>query len=236
MPVDTEPLGDGRGDGAADPVHSGEFLDGALPDPLERPEFTGQRTRRRGSDMTDGQRDQHPPQRLVLGGIEIVEQPAAVGRQPAGLSPEERRLEQIVLGEREQVSLVADRLGLEQARCGLVAEDLDVERAAARDVEHAFPELRGGSTAGWGQRMSASPSLAGASGVSHSGQWVGITNSYSSPVRASTTGPRTSGGMTSPALRSTTVSPMSTPLRLTSEPLCRVASETVEPATVTGSM
>ena len=42
--------------------------------------------------------------------------------------------------------------------------------------------------------------------------------------------------MTSPALRSTTVSPMSTPLRSTSSALCRVAISTVEPATTTGSM
>ncbi len=42
--------------------------------------------------------------------------------------------------------------------------------------------------------------------------------------------------MTSPALRSTTVSPMSTPLRTTSWALCRVAIDTVDPATVTGSM
>ena len=40
--------------------------------------------------------------------------------------------------------------------------------------------------------------------------------------------------MTSPALRSTTVSPMSTPLRTTSVALCRVARSTVEPATTTG--
>jgi hypothetical protein len=42
--------------------------------------------------------------------------------------------------------------------------------------------------------------------------------------------------MTSPALRITTLSPISTPLRLTSDALCRVASCTVEPATFTGSM
>ena len=42
--------------------------------------------------------------------------------------------------------------------------------------------------------------------------------------------------MTSPALRSTTVSPMSTPLRTTSWALCSVAIDTVEPATVTGSI
>ncbi len=49
-------------------------------------------------------------------------------------------------------------------------------------------------------------------------------------------GPSTSGGMTSPALRMTTRSPMSTPLRRTSSALCSVASETVDPATTTGSM
>ena len=40
--------------------------------------------------------------------------------------------------------------------------------------------------------------------------------------------------MTSPALRIITVSPISTPLRLTSEPLCRVAMPTVDPAIRTG--
>ena len=73
-----------------------------------------------------------------------------------------------------------------------------------------------------GQRMSASPSLAGASVVPHSGHVVGMTNSRSEPSRRSTTGPSTSG-MTSPALRITTVSPISTPLRLTSDALCSVA-------------
>ena len=42
--------------------------------------------------------------------------------------------------------------------------------------------------------------------------------------------------MTSPALRIITVSPISTPLRLTSEPLCSVAMLTVDPAMRTGVM
>lgn len=41
--------------------------------------------------------------------------------------------------------------------------------------------------------------------------------------------------MTSPALRSTTVSPMRTPLAFTTSWLCSVANSTSEPATVTGS-
>ena len=86
-----------------------------------------------------------------------------------------------------------------------------------------------------GQRMSLSPSFSGASGVPHEGHSVGMTNSRSLPSRRSTTGPRISG-MTSPALRSTTVSPIRTPLRCTSSALCRVARSTVDPATTTGSI
>ena len=86
-----------------------------------------------------------------------------------------------------------------------------------------------------GQRRSLSPSRICRSSVPHSGQCVGMTNAYSSPVRASTTGPSTSG-MTSPALRMITRSPMRTPLRSTSPALCSVASETVDPATSTGSI
>ena len=92
-----------------------------------------------------------------------------------------------------------------------------------------------------GQRRSTSPSLAGASGVPHEGQCAGMTNSRSSrPAsiafsRSGSTGPTTSG-ITSPALRTTTVSPINTPLALTTSWLCRVARETVDPATVTGSI
>ena len=101
----------------------------------------------------------------------------------------------------------------------------------------ARPEIRSRSWAGQvralGQRMSLSPSFSGASGVPHAGHTVGIANSRSLPSRSSTTGP-TISGITSPALRSTTVSPMSTPLRRTSSALCSVARSTVEPATTTG--
>ena len=62
-----------------------------------------------------------------------------------------------------------------------------------------------------------------------------MVNARSVPSRSSTTGP-TISGITSPALRSTTVSPISTPLRTTSLALCRVAMPTVEPETSTGSI
>ena len=87
----------------------------------------------------------------------------------------------------------------------------------------------------FGHRRSASPSFSGRSAVPQAGQWVGITKGRSLPSRRSTTGP-TISGITSPALRSTTVSPISTPLRTTSLALCSVAMPTVEPATWTGSI
>ena len=43
---------------------------------------------------------------------------------------------------REQVALVGDDAGLQQRDRRLVAEALDVERAAAGDVEHPLPQLR----------------------------------------------------------------------------------------------
>ena len=67
-----------------------------------------------------------------------------------------------------------------------------------------------------------------------SGHLLGITKAFSLPSRRSTTGPKISG-MTSPAFRITTVSPISTPLALTTSWLCKVANSIVEPATFTGS-
>ena len=87
----------------------------------------------------------------------------------------------------------------------------------------------------FGQRRSASPSFSYASSVPQAGQWVGIAKARSVPSRRSTTGP-TISGITSPALRRTTVSPISTPLRLTSLALCSVAIPTVDPETCTGSI
>jgi hypothetical protein len=99
-------------------------------------------------------------------------------------------------------------------------------------------KMRSRSCAGqdraFGQRMSTSPSRAGASGVPHSGQWVGISKGRSEPSRFSTTGP-TISGITSPARRTMTVSPISTPLRTTSWALCSVALVTVTPPTKMGS-
>ena len=66
------------------------------------------------------------------------------------------------------------------------------------------------------------------------GQAVSMTNSRASAGRFSSTGPTTSG-MTSPARRTITVSPMRTSLRRISSSLCRVALVTVTPPTNTGA-
>ena len=84
----------------------------------------------------------------------------------------------------------------------------------------------------FGQRQSTSSSSR-ASVVPQLGHCVGNSNARSDPSRRSSTGPTTSG-ITSPALRSTTMSPISTPLRATSSGLCRVARSTVDWLTITG--
>ena len=86
----------------------------------------------------------------------------------------------------------------------------------------------------FGQRQSTPPSSR-TSGVPQAGHTVGNSKARSSPVPTSTTGPTTSG-ITSPALRSTTMSPISTPLRATSSALCSVARSTVDWLTTTGSI
>ena len=67
------------------------------------------------------------------------------------------------------------------------------------------------------------------------GHLLGITNARSLPFRFSITGAKTSG-ITSPAFRISTVSPIKIPLRTISWALCNVALVTVDPATLTGSM
>ena len=82
--------------------------------------------------------------------------------------------------------------------------------------------------------MSTSPSLAGAS----SSRTRAVGGHDELPLGAVTQihDGTEHPGMTSPAFRIITVSPISTPLRFTSEALCRVARLTVDPATRTGSM
>ncbi len=83
------------------------------------------------------------------------------------------------------------------------------------------------------QRVSASPS-GRTNGWWHTGQCVGNFHRRAPFLRLARTGPTTSG-ITSPALRTITVSPSRTSFRATSSSLCSVASPTVDPPTNTGS-
>ena len=81
--------------------------------------------------------------------------------------------------------------------------------------------------------MSASPS-GRTSGLPHAGQSAGKVHGWAPSGRSASTGPTTSG-ITSPALRTITVSPGRTSLAPTWSSLCSVAMPTVEPPTNTGS-
>jgi hypothetical protein len=70
--------------------------------------------------------------------------------------------------------------------------------------------------------------------VPHDEHFLGNRHGRAFFGRFDTTGPTTSG-ITSPARRTTTVSPGRTSFRLTSSSLCRVAVVTVTPLTNTGS-
>ena len=83
------------------------------------------------------------------------------------------------------------------------------------------------------QRQAASPSPRTA-GEPHDGQTWGKSYGSASGERLSST-TRTTSGMTSPARRTTTVSPGRRSLALISSSLCSVARETVTPARLTGS-
>ena len=84
------------------------------------------------------------------------------------------------------------------------------------------------------QRVSASPSRRTNVLPSGHGHVVGNVHGTESGGRIESTGPTTSG-ITSPALRTITVSPGRTSLALTWSSLCSVATPTVEPPTKTGS-
>ena len=84
------------------------------------------------------------------------------------------------------------------------------------------------------QRVSASPSSRTRGVCSEQLQIVGNAHGVLPSGRSASTGPTTSG-MTSPALRTITVSPGRTSLTRTWSSLCSVANETVDPPTNTGS-
>lgn len=121
--------------------------------------------------------------------------------------------------------LVAVVLGLGHGQGGFVTEALDIQGASRAHVGEALGDLRGAGTLVRAAQVDVAFLLLDSP---QEGRCVGITNARSDPLRASSTG-ATISGMTSPALRRTTRSPMRTPLRATSWALCKVARATFEP-------
>ena len=66
--------------------------------------------------------------------------------------------------------------GVEQRHGGLVAQALDVEGAAAGDVEDPLAHLGRAALGGWGSGGPCRPPSAATSGVPHAGHLVGITH------------------------------------------------------------
>ena len=105
---------------------------------------------------------------------------------------------------------------LQQRDRRLVAEVLDVEGAAAGDVEHPLPQLRGAGPGVRAADVGVALLLRAQLGAALGAVAGHLELALGAVARRRRPGPSTSG-MTSPALRMTTVSPISTPLRLTSD-------------------
>ncbi len=219
VPVLLEPLPDGLGDDRRRPRRcSASSSTDAVDDRVERVEPPGQALRSGGSDVPDRQRDEDPPQRLPTRDVEVREHGARVLGQLdavlalARLAGEERAAEQV--GVR--------RAGRGRPRPARARSRAGRSRPCSRGPRCRTPRGRRRGTAARasgpgscgrsGSGCPCRPPSPACSGVPHSGQRVGITNARSLPSRSSSTGPSTSG-MTSPALRRKTMSPMSTPLR-----------------------
>lgn len=91
--------------------------------------------------MTDAQCDQELGERPSLGLLQIEQQLVAVRGQPAARRNEERRSEQRLFGEVEEVPFVEQQPCLQHRGSSLVAETLDVERRPTRQVEQPLPKL-----------------------------------------------------------------------------------------------
>ena len=117
-------------------------------------------------------------------------------------------------GQREHVALVGHQPAVQQRDRGLVAEHLDVQRAAAGQVEQPLAQL---GRAGAGVRAAPVDARPPPRRSAERGAAVRARGrEHERALRARRAGPATgptTSGITSPALRSTTMSPISTPLR-----------------------
>ncbi len=142
MPIDREPVADRRRQDRPDAVGGGQLLLVGGFDGLQRAELGGQRARRRRSDVPDGQGDEDPPQWYLLGLVQVLQEPLAVGREHAVLGEEQIGLRQVFRAQRKQIALVADDTGSQQRRRRFIAERLNVEGTAAGQVEQSLAQLR----------------------------------------------------------------------------------------------
>ena len=146
------------------------------------------------------------------------------------LEPFKRR--DLLVGQRVDVADVLREPALGELDDRLVAEALDVERAAPGEVEDPLDALRWAVDARCSTRRPRLPR--GRSRCRTTGSGRASSTSSGPCGRRSGTGPTTSG-ITSPARRTITKSPGRTSLRATSSTLWSVAVVTVTPPTCTGS-
>ena len=165
----------------------------------------------------------------VLDGVQVRHSFWPLADSAPALVRNSSDLEQPLLVEVEQVALVVQHARRRSAPPRPRSPAPRCPAPSGPRCRSAAPCAARGSPYALGQRMSASPSFSYASVVPQDGHVVGIVELALGAVAARPPpGPSTSG-ITSPALRITTRSPISTPLRLTSLALCSVAIATVEP-------
>ncbi len=208
-------------------VHFQQFFDRRVHDRIERAEMLGQILRRRFADMANAERVKETRERGVLGLFERVQQVLR------GLFGETVELGERRKAEVEQIGRRAHEILFDQLVDDLFAEPVDIERTALREVPQRLLALR---------RTEQATGAAGDRLVRQAfdGRAAYRDTAWASRTRAASAGRRsmsapTTSGITSPARRTITVSPMRMSLRRTSSSLCSVAFVTVAPPTNTGS-
>ena len=220
-----EELVHAAGDGGADALDRGQLLLRRPHDAVEVADGPGQHLRAGAAQVADVEPDEQVGQRSLLRGLDGRLQVAH--RDLA----EALELADAVEVERVDVAHVGEQVLVEEHAEGALAEALDVHGAPRAKWAMRAHRCWGQSTLV--QNVSLSPSRR-TSGPTARAALLGNFHAFSPFGRSDSTGPTTSG-MTSPALRTITVSPGRTSLARTWSSLCSVARPTVEPPTNTGS-
>src|SRR4030095_11643501 len=130
-----EPGGHAGGDGGADPAHVGQLPLGGGGDRLQGLEAVGQQGGHGAADVADGQADQQPVQRSLLGRLD---RPQEVGDGAVLVAAEGG---QVLGGDPVDVGRVGEPARLDQGGHGLLAQVLDVHGPAAGEVDQSAPAL-----------------------------------------------------------------------------------------------